>query len=98
RTSGPVLDAVSAAVAACDPALGFSINGRSGAECPTPADVARGKARAGAVVAFLEATGVDAGRLSAIGYGPTAAEQAIDSADAGADFRPIEITVLERSE
>ncbi|MEH6696039.1 MAG: hypothetical protein V7675_13410 [Hyphomonas sp.] len=98
RTSGPVLDAVSAAVAACDPALGFSINGRSGAQTPTPADVARGKARAGAVVAFLEAAGVDAGRLSAIGYGPTAAEQAIDSADAGADFRPIEITVLERSE
>lgn len=98
RTSGPVLDAIAAAVAACDPALGFSINGRNQAGKPTPADVALGKARAGALVAFLEATGVDAGRLSAIGYGPTAAEQAIDSADAGADSRTIEITVLERSE
>jgi outer membrane protein OmpA-like peptidoglycan-associated protein len=98
RTSGPVLDVLAAAVAACDPALGFSINGRSAAANPNPADVALGRARAGALVAFLEATGVDAGRLSAIGYGPTTAEQAIDSADAGEDSRPIEITVLERSE
>tara|TARA_R110000787_G_scaffold99840_7_gene204573 strand:- start:4195 stop:5643 length:1449 start_codon:yes stop_codon:yes gene_type:complete len=98
RTSGRVMDALAASVAACDPALGFSINGRADAGNPKPADVALGKARAGALVAFLEATGVEAGRLSAIGYGPTTAEQAIDSADAGTDSRPIEITVLERSE
>ena len=98
RTSGPALDVLAASVAACDPALGFSINGRAEAENPKPADVALGRARADALVAFLEATGVDAGRLSAIGYGPTTAEQAIDSADAGTDSRPIEITVLERSE
>lgn len=98
RTSGRVMDALAASVAACDPALGFSINGRAEAGNPKPADVALGKARAGALVAFLEATGVEAGRLSAIGYGPTTAEQAIDSADAGTDSRPIEITVLERSE
>ncbi|KDA01472.1 OmpA family protein [Hyphomonas oceanitis] len=98
RTSGPVLDALAASFSACDPALGFSINGRSEAANPKPADVALGRARAVALVAFLEATGVDAGSLSAIGYGPSAAEQAIDSADAGADSRTIEITVLERSE
>ena len=62
------------------------------------ADVELGKARATFMADFLTAAGIDAGRLSAIGYGPGIAEQAIDSADAGADIRQIEITVLERSE
>ena len=62
------------------------------------ADVELGKARATFMADFLIAAGIDGGRLSAIGYGPGIAEQAIDSADAGEDIRQIEITVLERSE
>ena len=62
------------------------------------ADVALGEARATFMAGFLETAGIDADRLSAIGYGPGIAEQAIDSADAAADVRQIEITVLERSE
>lgn len=98
RDSGDALDGLAAGIHACAPSLAFTLVGTGDAMNAARADVELGRARATFVADFLTAAGIDAGRLSAIGYGPGIAEQAIDSADAGADLRQIEITVLERSE
>jgi outer membrane protein OmpA-like peptidoglycan-associated protein len=99
RDMGEALDQLAAAIHSCEPALVFIIVGHGDAMNAKRADVELGRARAAFIADFLgAAAGIDAGRLSAIGYGPDIAEQAIDSADAGADSRQIEITVLERSE
>lgn len=99
RDMGEALDQLAAAIHSCEPALVFIIVGHGDAMNARRADVELGRARAAFIADFLgAAAGIDSGRLSAIGYGPDIAEQAIDSADAGADSRQIEITVLERSE
>ncbi|WP_373007787.1 hypothetical protein [Hyphomonas sp.] len=98
RDSGDALDRLAAGAHVCELSLDFTIVGDGDAMNAARADVELGKARATFMADFLTAAGIDAGRLSAIGYGPGIAEQAIDSADAGADIRQIEITVLERSE
>ena len=98
RDSGDALDRLAAGMHACAPSLEISIAGDGDAMNAARADVELGKARATFMADFLIAAGIDGGRLSAIGYGPGIAEQAIDSADAGEDIRQIEITVLERSE
>jgi OOP family OmpA-OmpF porin len=99
RDSGDALDRLAAGAHVCELSLDFTIVGDGDAMNARRADVELGRARAAFIADFLgAAAGIDAGRLSAIGYGHDIAEQAIDSPDAGADRRQIEITVLERSE
>jgi outer membrane protein OmpA-like peptidoglycan-associated protein len=98
RASGDALDLLAAVIQSCRASLDFSIAGKGESASGTRADTALGQARAEAVASFLTAAGIDGGRMSAIGYGAGAAEQANDSLNAGLDGKFIAITVLERSE
>jgi outer membrane protein OmpA-like peptidoglycan-associated protein len=98
RESREGLDVLVKNVGACDTSLTFSIAGRADTADATRANLELGKSRAAFIADFLSASGIESGRLSAIGYGPDAADQANDSNDTRSDSRRIKITVLERSE
>lgn len=98
RASGDTLDLLAAGIWSCGPSLEFSIEGKGDTTNGARAGKALGQARAEAVAAFLTTAGIDGGRMSAIGYGAGAAQQANGSPNAGLDGKLVAITVTERSE
>jgi OOP family OmpA-OmpF porin len=94
RAGGGTLDKLLAVSHLCPSDLLFEIRGEADSE----AGLAAGQARAEAVMSYLTAAGLDARRLSALGYGPDQPAQSNDKGDGQMANRRIEIRVLTRSD
>jgi OmpA-OmpF porin, OOP family len=92
RDSFPTLDRLAAAVKAC-PKIGIEIEGHTDAEGTPERNQRLSDRRAQSVVDYLTRGGVDASRLTAIGYGETRPLAPNDTAENRAKNRRIEFTV-----
>ncbi|KCZ88922.1 OmpA family protein [Hyphomonas johnsonii] len=98
RESAPALDKLAVVAGKCDPALMFELGGHTDNQTNRSAAIALSEARAQAVADYLVGTGIDAGRMSAIGYGPDVPVRGNETREGRAANRRIEFKVLERSE
>ena len=98
RESGVTLDKIMAVSGRCDVDLLFELGGHTDSVGNRAQNIALSQDRAKAVVAYMTQSGMDASRLSAVGYGPDQPAASNDTPEGRAQNRRIEFTVKERSE
>ena len=98
RESGETLDKLMAVSSRCDGSLVFELAGHTDTVGNRAQNLVLSQDRAKAVAAYMSQTGMDSGRLSAIGFGPDEPAATNETPEGRAQNRRIEFTVKERSE
>ncbi len=96
-TSHGLLDEIAGVLRTHPELMRVEIQGHTDASGNPAANRKLSQARAESVMGYLTAAGIDATRLSAVGFGPDRPRVAADSAEAKAANRRVELHVLERA-